>query len=128
MQSVIVLNNLQKSYDKVPAINGITCEVRQGEIFGLLGPSGAGKTTIINILTGQLDKSGGEATLLGSPASSIPEHVYAQVGMMLDSSGVYKRLTVFQNLDMFADIYGIDKQYIKEVLAKVGLTGNEKKP
>ena len=91
----------------------------QGEIFGLLGPSGAGKTTIINILTHQLDTDEGQYEV-GAPPM--------QTGLMLEEDGLYKRLTTTENLNLFANIYGVDKGSVKTALENVGLGNDTTKP
>ena len=100
-------------------LENVSFEVEQGEIFGLLGPSGAGKTTIINILTGQLVPEGG-AYEIG--ASSM------QTGLMLEEDGLYNRLTAAQNLNLFARIYGVNKENVIKSLQNVGLGDDAAKP
>ena len=100
-------------------LSGVNFEVAQGEIFGLLGPSGSGKTTLINILTNQLEPNGGSA------------HVQAtsfETGLMLDEDGLYPRLNCFENLDVFARIYGMPPASSLEALVSVGLEDAAKKP
>lgn len=102
--------------------------IEQGEIFGLLGPSGAGKTTLIKILTGQLRQIEGEAEVLGQNTRSLSREDYCKFGMVLDNSGLYERQTCYDNLLLFAEIYRIPKAKILSVLNRVGLTDAKKKP
>lgn len=95
--------------------------LNEGEIFGLLGPSGAGKTTIIKILTGQLKATKGTAKIFHINSQNITDEIYREIGMVLDNCGLYERLTCYDNLDLFAEIYGINKNKINEVLEKVEL-------
>lgn len=99
-------------------LSDVTFAVKEKEIFGLLGPSGAGKTTIINILTNQLDADGG---------SHHTGAAMLETGLMLDTNGLYVRLNCLENLNIFADIYGIPRKKSFEALKKVGLEDAAKK-
>ncbi len=121
MVPVIEMQGVSKQFKNKKVLSGINFSVTKGEICGLLGPSGAGKTTIIKILTGQLRPSEGTAALLGQNSNQLTDAEYARVGMVLDESGVYKRLSVWDNMKMFAAIYGVDKSCIDAALEKVGL-------
>ena len=98
---MIKMSNIVKRFGTQTVLSDVTFEAKKREIFGLLGPSDAGKTTIINILTKQLDVDGGSyetgASLL-------------ETGLMLDTDGLYVRLNCLENLNIFADIYGIPKK------------------
>lgn len=109
-------------------LNGINLRIAKGEIFGLLGPSGAGKTTLIKILTGQLRQKEGEAAILGTDTRRLTNDVYTQLGMVLDNSGMYERLTCYDNLSLFAQIYRLPCGRIEEVLQQVGLEDAVKRP
>jgi len=128
LKQVITLHHINKCFGDYTALADINCSVSQGEIFGLLGPSGAGKTTIIKILTGQIQPTRGEATLLGLNTKKLTDNVYSQIGMVLDNSGLYTRLNCYDNLLIFADIYGVDKKKIKDVMEAVRLTDAMKRP
>lgn len=128
MEPVITMKDISKSFGEKRVLKEISFAVEKGEIFGLLGPSGAGKTTIIKILTGQLAPTGGSAGLLGKTSTRLGSAEYARIGMVLDENGLYKRLSVWDNMALFADIYGVDKTGIMPALEKVGLREAAKKP
>lgn len=128
LNNTISMEHVQKSFQGKEVLHGINCTVGECEIFGLLGPSGAGKTTIINILTGQLKANGGEATLFGVNCENLTEEVHAKIGMVLDDSGLYPRLTCYDNLAIFAEIFRVPKSRISAVLEKVKLGDAAKKP
>lgn len=117
----ISLQSIRKDFGEKQVLKGISLSVKEGEIFGLLGPSGAGKTTIIRILTGQLAATSGTASILGTDCAHITDQTYAKIGMVLDTSGLYKRLSCQDNLALFCEIYGVSKNCIPEILEQVGL-------
>ncbi|MCL2226008.1 MAG: ABC transporter ATP-binding protein [Oscillospiraceae bacterium] len=115
---MIKMNNIVKSFGAQTVLSNVSFEAKQGEIFGLLGRSGAGKTTIINILTNQLSPDN------GSHRISVSLH---ETGLMLDEDGLYDRLNCLDNLNVFADIYGISHKKSSEALERVGLGSSAKK-
>jgi len=117
-----------KAFGDKLVLDHISFSINECEIFGLLGPSGAGKTTMIKILTGQTDASGGESSVLGADTRHITDEIYSKIGMVLDDQGLYERLSCYYNLKIFAEIYDIDKANIERVLAQVGLIDAMKKP
>lgn len=121
MDNGIMMENISKKFGDKTALVDININVGEGEIFGLLGPSGAGKTTIIKILTGQLKSSGGKAKVLGKSVDKLTEEIYSQIGMVLDNSGLYGRLSCKDNLEFFAKLHGCDMKRVDEVLERVGL-------
>lgn len=125
--AVIQVNHLAKQFKKETALKDISFSVQSGEIFGFLGPSGAGKTTTIKILTGQLTQSAGNASVLGKPVEQINETIYEQIGIITDNSGLYEKMSVYQNLAFFARLLEIDKKRIELLLRKVGLWAHQKK-
>ena len=116
---MIRMNNIIKSFGAQKVLSDVTFSVKEKEIFGLLGPSGAGKTTIINILTHQLDADG------GSYDTGVPP---LETGLMLDADGLFTRLNCLENLNTFADIYGIPRKRALETLRSVGLEDASRKP
>ena len=124
--SVIRLREVTRSFGEKQVLKGVSFEVSKGEIFGLLGPSGAGKTTIINILTGQLS-CGGSAEIFGVSCGKIGREVYRRTGAVLDNCGLYERLSCADNLRLHARIHRVDFSRIQEALTQVGLEGCEGK-
>lgn len=127
MGKSIEIKEICKSFGEKKVLDGISFSVENGEIFGLLGPSGAGKTTLIRILTGQLKGERGEALVNGINSSELTGRECRQFGIMMDDFGLYERLSCFDNLKVFAGIYGIGKSRIYEVLEAVGLGNSAKK-
>lgn len=115
------------SFGGRPALREVSFEVSEGEIFGFLGPSGAGKTTTIKLLTRQLRPQAGSVRLFGQPVESLPVSAFDQIGVLTDTSGLYERLSVEDNLNLFADLKGVPRARALEALERVGLTGEEKK-
>lgn len=121
MKNAIKVSGLNHSFGVKTVLKNINFEIEEGAIFGLLGPSGAGKTTIIKILTGQLIASKGESVLLNKNTAKLSGTDYNSIGIMMDNFGLYDRMSCFDNLKFFCKIMGIDKARIYDVLEKVGL-------
>lgn len=124
----IELTDVVQRFGEKEVLKGITLRVESGEIFGLLGPSGAGKTTMIKIVTGQLHPTKGRAVTNGMPAEEMTGTVYRRIGMMMDAPGLYERLSCYDNLKLFARLYQVPEKRILEVLEKVGLSEAAKRP
>lgn len=118
---------LKKQFNDTFAIKDISFSVAKGEIFGFLGPSGAGKTTTIKILTGQLKQTSGQIDILGESIANFTTDLYQRIGIMTDNSGLYERMTVYQNLEFFARLLNVPKSRIDELLEQVGLAEHKKK-
>ncbi|MDQ0362135.1 ABC transporter ATP-binding protein [Breznakia pachnodae] len=123
---ILELNHIEKVFGSTTALKDISFSIKQGEIFGFLGPSGAGKTTTIKILTGQLNPTSGDAAVLGKDSKQIDEEIYEQIGIVTDTSGVYERLSVYDNLKVYADILSVDYKRIDDLLLRVGLEKQKK--
>lgn len=121
MNDMITADGLSLRFGEKQILNRITFHVQEGEIFGLLGPSGAGKTTLIKVLTGQLRQQEGAAALFGTDTRTLGEAQRRQTGTMMDHFGLYERLSVFDNLAFYADIYGTSRSGIREILKNIGL-------
>ena len=118
---MISANGICKSFADKEVLSGIDLDIKPGKIFGLLGPSGAGKTTLIKIITGQLGYDKGEINVLGKPVNELTGNDKKQIGIMMDDHGVYDRLSCMDNLKIFADIYGVPYSEIGKALKEVGL-------
>ena len=125
---MIRANGICKSFAGKQVLSGIGLDIKPGTIFGLLGPSGAGKTTLIKILTGQLAFDGGDISVLGKDVRTLTGADKKQIGIMMDNHGVYERMSCIDNLRIFADIYEIDKSKAMTALTQVGLGDSAKKP
>jgi len=124
---VIKVNHISKHFREQLALKDLSFSIKPGEIFGFLGPSGAGKTTTIKILTGQLEQSSGNATVLDRSVNKINESIYEQIGIVTHNSGVYEKLSVYSNLEFFATLLNVDKKRINQLLKQVGLYKDRKK-
>lgn len=124
---MISVTGIRKSFGNKKVLDEVSFSVNDGEIFGLLGPSGAGKTTLIRVLTGQLLFEEGAAMINGKDVRKLTGADKKTFGIMMDDFGLYERLTCYQNLKVFADIYGVGDPEIRTVLNEVELADAEKK-
>lgn len=126
--AAIEVKGLQKTFGTFTALQNVSFTIQKGEIFGFLGPSGSGKTTMIKILTAQLEQTAGESNVLGLPAVHMKKSENkARFGILTDNSGLYKRLTVEENLLLFSNMYDLPKSAVDEALAFVNLADARKK-
>lgn len=126
--TAIEVKNVRKSFGAFTALEDVSFSINKGEIFGFLGPSGSGKTTMIKILTAQLEQTAGEASVLGFPSNEMKKSENKErFGILTDNSGLYKRLTVEENLLLFNNLYSLPKSAMDEALAFVNLTDARKK-
>ena len=126
-ETVITVSHLTKQYRKgVRAVDDISFSLREGEIFGLLGPNGSGKTTTILMLLGLLESTQGSVSILGNDPFRTPLGVKQQVGYMPDTIGFYEYMTAYENLDYTARFLGLDakqrRQRITASLTKMRLS------
>ena len=119
----ISVKNISKSFKKVTAVNDVSFEVKEGELFGLIGPDGAGKTTIFRMLTTLLFADKGTATVAGFDVVDDYKEIRNNVGYMPGKFSLYQDLTVEENLDFFATIFGttIEENYelIKDIYVQI---------
>ena len=119
-QTAITVVDLHKSYDDYEAVGGVSFEVAEGEIFGLLGPNGAGKTTTVEILEGYRISSSGSVSVLGFNPADRPRALRERVGIVLQSSGMYRHVRVREAVAHWAGLYPHPRD-VDEVLGIVGL-------
>ncbi|MES0351017.1 MAG: ATP-binding cassette domain-containing protein [Desulfobacteria bacterium] len=114
VRNEIVIRDLVKDFGDVKAVDGLNLDIRKGELFGLLGPNGAGKTTTISMLCGLLEPTAGSAKIAGFDIGKEPQKVKELIGVCPQEVAVYKFLTGMENLELFGNLYGMDKQLLKE--------------
>jgi len=112
LPDAVVTINLMKSFKELLAINDLNLTVKQGEIYGLIGPNGSGKTTTVKILCGLLQEDGGNAEVLGSPPGN--RSIRPKIGYMPQELAVYPDLRVRQNLEFFGRLYGLGGKKLEE--------------
>ena len=117
-----------KSFAGKQVLSGIDLDIKSGTLFGLLGPSGAGKTTLIKMLTDQLGFDSGDISVFGKDVRTLTGADKKQIGIMMDNHGLYERMSCADNLKIFADIYQVDHSKIMKTLDQVGLGDSAKKP
>jgi ABC-2 type transport system ATP-binding protein len=115
----IEAKNLTRDFDKFRSVDAINFVVKQGEIFGLLGANGAGKTTAIKMLTGILPPSAGEGQVAGADMRNAAQTIKERIGYMSQAFSLYLDLTVQENIRLFANIYGVDRKVLKQRMAWV---------
>jgi ABC-2 type transport system ATP-binding protein len=106
-EPVIITKNLTRSFKNVTAVDGLDLAVERGEIFGLVGPDGAGKTTTIRMLCAIMDPTGGSARVAGFDTVTEPEQIKRRIGYMAQRFNLYGDLSVAENLDFFADVFQV---------------------
>ncbi len=121
-QNVVVANNLSRRFGDLVAVDQLSFAVAKGEVFGLVGPDGAGKTTTLRMLCGLIDPDAGEATVAGHRVLENIDAVKDAIGYMAQRFGLYGDLTVEENLDFYADLFGIlgaERGALKDRLLKM---------
>ena len=125
MNNVIEVKNLTKKYKEMKAIDDLSFEVHEGEILGLLGPNGSGKTTTINCILSLLKFNDGEIKIFGKEMKPDAYDIKKDIGVIFQDVAVFEELTVYENIDYFCGLYikdkSIRKQYIEEAIELVGL-------
>ncbi len=130
----IIVEGLKKQFGARVAVEGLTFEVKPGEVFGLLGPNGAGKTTTVRMLTGLLVPSAGRAVVCGVELPSRDEGVALRkkIGLLTEQPGLYERLTARENLRFFIRLHELDEPkawaLAQRYLERFGLLGREDEP
>ena len=119
---VIETMGLTKRYGELVAVNDVTLDVAGGEFFGVLGPNGAGKTTLLELIEGIREPTAGHASILGMRTWPRNSALLPRIGVQLQASAFFERLTVREQLDVFADLFGVPRSRCDAVLEMVGLT------
>lgn len=125
---MIEAHALHRSFGTREAVAGISFSVRRGEIFGLLGPNGSGKTTTIRMLTGQIDPSKGSASVAGHDVVKERAQLKTLIGVVFQEQNLYERLSARLNLEFSCWLYGLPKHQVDEVLDLVGLRERARDP
>ncbi len=123
LENVLKVENLYKSIGKRPIIKGISFSVKEGEIFGFLGPNGSGKTTTIKMMVDLIKMDAGSISIMGCDIKERREKALEYVGAVVESPELYSYLTGYENLAQIARIRRISSKKIEEVVELVGLTG-----
>jgi ABC-2 type transport system ATP-binding protein len=110
MNAAIKTSNLTRSFGETIAVDGLDLEIRKGELFGLVGPDGAGKTTTMRLLTAILDPSSGNAWVAGHSILTEGERIKEKIGYMSQRFGLYEDLTVMENIVFYADLYEVPRK------------------
>lgn len=126
----IEMQDLQKSFGELRAVNGVSLAAAKGEILSLLGPNGAGKSTVISMLSGLLDPDGGEASIMGHSVLRDPQAAKSSLGVVPQELAIYPDLSARENLVFWGKMYGLRgaalKARVDEVLEIIGLTDRQK--
>jgi ABC-2 type transport system ATP-binding protein len=115
---VIKVENLVKRYGELIAVDHLSLEVRQGEIFGLLGPNGSGKTTLINCILSLLKYDKGNISIFGKPMAPDAYDIKRDIGVIMQNVAVFNELTVYENIDYFCGLYIKDKEERKKLVGE----------
>ena len=130
MENAIEIRNLTKKFGDFVAVNDISFDVKKGEIFGFLGPNGSGKTTVIRMLIGLLSATSGSGNVLGYDIMKENAEIRKHTGYMSQKFSLYDDITVEENLDFYAGIYGVADDQLaqrkREILEMADLVGKEK--
>jgi len=124
-QPAVHTDNLTKIFGDIMAVDGVTFDINRGEVFGVLGPNGSGKTTTIRMLCGLLAPTSGNATVAGFDVKTQSEEIRRNIGYMSQRFGMYEDLTVAENLDFYSSLYGLageeKKTRMNELFDALGL-------
>jgi ABC-2 type transport system ATP-binding protein len=131
LNDAIVIENLYKSYGDVRAVDGLSLEVPEGELFGLLGPNGSGKTTTIKVLCGLLKPTGGIVFVGGYEVGKSDEKVKELIGVCPQEPAIYSALTGRENVELFGDLHSMPREELRrradDYLQKLGLADDARR-
>ncbi len=128
MADPIVVMNLVKRYGSLTAVDDVSLSVGHGEFFGILGPNGAGKTTLLEIIEGLREADSGSVTVLGEPVWPRNPALLQKLGVQLQATAFFERLTTREQLETFAALYGMPSRKVDEMLELVALTDKARTP
>ena len=124
-KNVVKINELVKRYGDLIALDHFSLEIKEGEVFGLLGPNGSGKTTTINCLLSLLAYDKGDIEIFGKKMTPVSYDIKKEIGVIMQNVAVFEELTVYENIDYFCGLYITDKakrkQCVEEAIKFVGL-------
>lgn len=118
-ETIIEVEGLRKHFGETKALNGLDIAIRRGEIFGLVGPDGAGKTTTLRLLAAIMHPDGGNARVFGFDTVKDPERIKQHIGYMAQAFSLYRDLSVDENLNFFADVFGVRGQERRERIERL---------
>jgi ABC-2 type transport system ATP-binding protein len=121
-ETAIAVDEVRKSYGELKAVDGVSFAVAEGEFFGILGPNGAGKTTTLEIVEGLREPDGGTVRLLGESPWPRNTALLPRIGVQLQATAFFEKLTAREQLQTFAALYGVSAVRVEEMLELVGLT------
>lgn len=124
--SILAMEGVSLSFGSKRVLDGLSFFVARGECFGFLGPSGAGKTTTIKLLTRQLVKDAGRIVLFGRPIENASDADYERIGILSDTSALYERMSIEDNLKLYAKIRGRGEGDIPRLLERMNLSADRK--
>lgn len=116
---MVTTRDLTKRFGDLTAVDRLNVEIAKGEVFGLVGPDGAGKTTTLRILCGIMDPTEGSASVAGCDVSKDPQGVKDRIGYMAQKFGLYQDLTVQENMDFYADLFGVQSADRTELMPRL---------
>src|SRR4029079_6115260 len=130
-EKAIICKDLTKQFGDFKAVNKISFDVGQGEIFGFLGANGAGKTTAMRMLCGLSFPTSGEASVAGFNVYRQQEKIKASIGYMSQKFSLYENLTVYENIEFYGGVYGLSRKEIRtrgeDLVNRLGMVNETKK-
>lgn len=126
-EQVVSMENVSIHFGSTKALKDVSFQIYKGEIFGFLGPSGAGKTTTIKLLTKQLKQDQGSIRIFGKEITDLGDGLYDHIGVLSDNSGMYEKMSVYDNLKIFANLKKIPHEQIEDILKKTRLWDDRRK-